>query len=102
MREEASEHTTTDQEEIRKWVERYKGRPEIIDDPTAEADKRTIRINFPGEDDDLVSPRLTRKVSWEEFFEEFERLQYAFSYQDEIAKRSHPSNAFHFVPRGNL
>lgn len=102
MDREENEKITTSHDEIRKWVEQYDGIPEIIDDPAAKADPTAIRINFPGREDDLVSKRLTRKISWDEFFKQFDRLDYAFSYQKHVPPDEHPSEAFHFIPRENL
>lgn len=97
-----AEKLTTDPDEIKEWAERYGGRPELIDDPQAKADQVSIRINFPGSEDDRVSSRLTKPIEWAEFFEQFERLSYAFSYRDTVEAREHPSEAFHFVPRDNV
>ena len=48
------EKTTTDHEEIKKWVEKYQGKPEVIDHPTAHGDTVGLRINFPGSTDESI------------------------------------------------
>lgn len=92
---------TTVHAEIQTWAERYRGRPEIIDDQRAGSDRVGIRIHFPGQFDEAISPRVRRRVTWEEFFEKFDQLEYAFIYYDPPGK-THPSDAYQFIKRERM
>ena len=60
--------TTTDHDEIRRWAQERGGRPARV--------KGTER----GDDGDALEP-----ISWEEFFDEFDREGLAFLYQEKTA-----------------
>ena len=77
----AEAKTTTDHDEIRKWVESRGGRPAAVSATGAGDDPGILRINFdePGGDDD---PGL-EEISWDEWFRAFEDNGLAFLYQDE-------------------
>jgi hypothetical protein len=70
----------TDHQEIKRWVEAHGGRPARI--------KRTrgsgylLRIHFPD-----YSAGPLEEISWEEFFQEFEKNNLAFLYQPEANNR---------------
>ena len=70
--------TTTDHDEIRTWAERHKGVPAAVEKTREKNDVGIIRIMFPkaphSEHDALV------EISWEEFFEEFEKRKLALLY----------------------
>ena len=94
---------TTDHEEIKSWAERSGGRPEVIDDPHAEADVVAPRIGFPHQpDDSQVSPRLVREVLWEEFFAHFEEQSLAFEFQEPMEPGVNPIDAYQFIHREEL
>jgi hypothetical protein len=71
---------TTDHEEIRRWAEEHGGRPARVRG-TADGDGGVLRIDFPGGagEDDL------EPVSWEEWFEIFDRNNLAALYQERKA-----------------
>jgi hypothetical protein len=72
---------TTDREEIRRWVEARGGRPARVRDTGGDGDPGILRIDFPGDDADAgLEP-----ISWDEWFEWFDRNGLAFLYQDEKA-----------------
>jgi hypothetical protein len=72
---------TTDHEEIRRWVESHGGRPARVKDTGKGDDPGILRIDFPGDgDDEGLEP-----ISWDEWFEWFDRNGLAFVYQDEKA-----------------
>ena len=72
---------TTDHEEIRRWVEGHDGRPAVVRDTRDESGSGVLRIDFPGgAGDDRLEP-----VSWEEWFDIFERNHLAFLYQERKA-----------------
>jgi anaerobic selenocysteine-containing dehydrogenase len=73
--------STTDHEEIRRWVEEHGGRPVIVRGTRDESGSGVLRIDFPGgAGEDELEP-----VSWDEWFEIFDRNQLAFLYQEEKA-----------------
>lgn len=73
--------TTTDKEEIRKWVEARDGKPATVKGTGGNGDAGILRIDFPGgAGNDKLEP-----ISWDEFFEKFEEQNLAFLYQDEKA-----------------
>jgi hypothetical protein len=71
---------TTDHDEIRRWVEERGGRPARVQG-TGEDDAGILRIDF-GEQDENLEP-----ISWEEWFETFDRSGLAFLYDDEPNSR---------------
>jgi hypothetical protein len=73
--------TTTDHEEIRRWVEEHGGRPAIVRGTGDGDGDGVLRIDFPGgAGEDRLEP-----VSWDEWFEKFDRNALAFLYQEEKA-----------------
>ena len=94
---------TTDHQEIQVWAEKFRGRPEVIDDPRAGSDRVGIRIDFPGDyDDHAISRRVRKPVSWNEFFEKFDQLEYAFIYHEPLRSGTHPSDAYQFLKRERI
>lgn len=70
---------TTDHETIRRWVEQRKGHPATVK-ATKEGDEPgLLRIDFP----DYSGERTLEAISWEEFFDKFDREHLAFLYQEE-------------------
>ncbi len=88
---------TTDHEEIKRWAEARGGQPAVIDHPNAQADKRGIRIDFPGKRDDAIKD-LTHPVSWNEFFRIFDDQQLLLAYDDDPTDED-PAMWYHFEPR---
>jgi hypothetical protein len=77
----AAATTTTDHEEIRRWVEEHGGRPVSVRGTGTDHDPGVLRIDFPGgAGDDEFEP-----ISWEVWFEKFEREGLGFLYQKEKA-----------------
>jgi hypothetical protein len=72
---------TTDHEEIRRWVEARGGKPARVRDTGAGDDPGILRIELPGDGPD---PNL-EPISWDEWFEWFDRNGLAFLYQEEKA-----------------
>src|SRR6187399_396235 len=63
--------TTTNHEEIRKWVEDRKGHPARV------KGTEVLRIDYPGfSGEDTLEP-----LEWDQFFEWFDRDKLAFLYQ---------------------
>ena len=82
--------TTTDHDEIRKWVEERNGRPAAV---RTGGDGGILRIDF-GEKDEALDP-----IQWDEFFRIFEDNKLAFLHQDETAGGK-TSRFNKFVERG--
>jgi hypothetical protein len=80
--------TTTDHEEIRRWVEAHGGRPAQARG-TGNGDAGVLRIDFPGgAGDDELEP-----LSWDEWYRKFDEADLAFLYQERKADGS--DSTFH-------
>jgi hypothetical protein len=92
----SSAQKTTDHEEIRRWAEARGGHPARVRAQAIRRDEGILRIDFdePGGNDDV---RLER-ISWEEFFENFDANDLAFLHQDRTADGK-PSRFNKFVSR---
>ena len=78
---ERSATTTTNHDEIRKWVEDRGGHPAIVKD--TENNNRPggmIRIDF--DDPDGSKDAGLKRIGWDEFFEIFDKNDLAFLRQD--------------------
>jgi hypothetical protein len=85
--------TTTDHDEIRRWVEEHGGRPAIVKG-TENGDGAVLRIDFPGgTGEDQLQP-----VSWDEWFRIFDANHLAFLYQESKAS-GEDSTFFKLVSR---
>ncbi len=80
---------TQDHAVIQAWAARHHAEPAILDDPTSGAatpqvsDGGTIvRFNFP------AAGRF-QPVSWEKWFEHFDRLRLMFVYEEEVVDRAY-------------
>jgi hypothetical protein len=71
--------TTTDHEEIRRFVEERGGRPARVRETGGADDPGILRIDYPGvgEDDAL------EEIPWDEWFEKFDENELAFVYQEQ-------------------
>ena len=69
---------TTDHDTIRKWAESQGGKPAAVDRTHQGGDVGIVRIMFPkaqqSQHENLV------EISWDEFFEEFEKRKLALLY----------------------
>ncbi|MEV5763048.1 hypothetical protein AB0L34_00505 [Micromonospora sp. NPDC052213] len=72
---------TTDHEVIRQWAEARKGVPCTVDGTDHDGHAGVLRFDFPanGREDRL------REISWEEWFEAFDKRRLNFIYQEERA-----------------
>jgi len=75
----AEAKTTTDHEEIRKWVEDRSGKPARVKGTGTQKDPGLLRIDFPG----YAGEETLEHISWEEWFEKFEENKLGFLYQHE-------------------
>ncbi len=94
--------TTVDHNEIRSWVEKHHGKPQIDSFSSGEAGQKMLRIDFPGELDDayLGDSDKPHDTSWDAFFAEFESQGLAFMYSNNVNKDD-PSMSYRFAPREN-
>lgn len=69
----SSAQTTTDHETIRRWAEERGGRPAKID---TSGPGGILRIDFGDPEEDF------EEISWDEFFEIFDKNKLQFLYQE--------------------
>ena len=70
----AESKTTTNHEEIRRWVEDRGGHPAKV------KDTEVLRIDYPG----FSGEESLEEITWEQFFDGFEKNKLAFLYQDRL------------------
>ncbi len=73
--------TTTDHDEIRRWVEEHGGQPAAVRDTGGGDDPGLLRIDFPGGADESDLEHL----GWDDWFEKFEEKGLALLYQEKKA-----------------
>lgn len=66
--------STTNHEEIRRWVEERGGHP------ARAKGTEVLRIDYPG----FSGDETLEEISWEDFFEAFDKNNLAFLYQDKV------------------
>lgn len=86
--------TTTDHEEIRRWVEEHDGKPASVKGTEGSDDAGVLRIDFPGGagEDEL------EHIGWDDWFAKFDAEGLAFLYQQQKADGS-DSTFFKLVSR---
>jgi hypothetical protein len=72
---------TTDHETIRKWAESKGGKPAAVERTHKGGDVGIIRIMFP--DAPQSKHDALTEITWEEFFEEFEKRKLALLYEED-------------------
>ena len=75
----SSGNTTTNHDEIRKWVEKRGGRPTVVKGTEGKDGEGILRIDFAEPDEKL------EEIPWDEFFRTFEDRKLAFLHQDKTA-----------------
>lgn len=73
--------TTTNHNDIRKWVEARGGHPACVKGTGGKGDPGMLRIDYPG----FSGEETLQEILWEEFFKAFEDNDLAFLYQDKTA-----------------
>jgi hypothetical protein len=73
--------TTTDHDEIRRWVEAHDGRPAAVRDTGADGDPGVLRIDFPGG----AGADALETLDWDDWFRKFDESGLAFLYQEHKA-----------------
>lgn len=82
MNQSSETRTTTDHDEIRRWVEDHGGTPVSVRGTEGSGeDAGVLRIDFPGgAGQDRLEP-----ISWDEWFAKFDEEKLAFLYQERRA-----------------
>jgi len=70
--------TTTDHDEIRQWVQEHDGTPVSVRGTEGDDPAGVLRIEFPH---GTGGERLEH-ISWDDWFEQFDRNELAFLYQE--------------------
>jgi hypothetical protein len=73
--------TTTDHEEIRRWVQEHGGRPARVRGTAEDGGPGVLRIDFPGG----AGEEELEPISWEEWFRAFDESRLALVYQERKA-----------------
>ena len=73
----SSAKTTTDHKTIRQWAEQRGGKPARARGTEGGEGAGVLRIEFQDKDDSL------EPISWDDFFDTFEKKKLAFLYQEE-------------------
>jgi hypothetical protein len=74
-------HTTTDHDEIRRWVEEHDGKPASVSGTEQGGSAGVLRVDFPG---GAGEDRLEH-ISWDDWFDKFDKEDLAFLYQEKKA-----------------
>ena len=78
---ETTSQTTTDHNKIQKWVDERGGHPARVKGTESKNSPGLLRIDYPG----FSGEESLEPISWEEFFDGFEKNGLAFLYQDKTA-----------------
>lgn len=70
---------TTDHEEIKRWAEEHNGRPAVTRHEALGGGVGIIGIDLR----DFGEDEYVQPISWEDFFEQFDRQHLAFVYEQE-------------------
>ena len=76
---ELQSDTTIDHDEIRRWAEERDGTPATVKGTGKKNDTGILRLDFEPKDEEL------EEISWEEFFEKFDKEGLAFLSQEKTA-----------------
>ena len=71
-------NVTTDHDEIQQWVEERGGHPARVKGTEKGKTSGVLRIDYPG----FSGEERLEEITWEEFFDGFEKNELAFLYQD--------------------
>jgi hypothetical protein len=87
--------TTTDIETIKSWAKQFGAKPQLIDDPKTKGNEVGIRLDLPGNEDDVFLPENeVRYITWEEFQQELNDRQLIFQYDSDNPK-------YRFIPKSS-
>ncbi|MDB4934153.1 MAG: 1,4-alpha-glucan branching enzyme [Labilithrix sp.] len=88
---------TTNRKEIQKWVESRGGCPARVKGTGGRGDPGILRIDYPG----FSGVETLEPISWDQWFDAFEKNNLAFLYQDSV-KGGSPSRFSKLVARDNV
>jgi hypothetical protein len=74
--------TTTDHNEIQRWVSERGGHPARVKGTDKGGSAGVLRIDYPG----FSGEERLEEISWTEFFDGFEKNRLAFLYQEETSE----------------
>jgi hypothetical protein len=86
--------TTTNHDEIRRWVEEHGGKPASVRGTEGGDEAGVLRIDFPGG----AGTDQLEHISWDDWFQKFDDNNLAFLYQEEKAS-GEDSTFFKLVSR---
>lgn len=75
-------HRTRNHKTIRNWVQKRGGFPAAVKETRHGRDAGLLRIDFP----DYSGEDTLERISWDDFFDKFDREDLEFLYQDKTAK----------------
>ena len=81
MASKAKSRTLTDHEEIQRWAEERDAKPSAVRRTHTDEETGIIRLDFPG----YSGENSLEEISWDEWFEDFDRRNLALIVQDETA-----------------
>jgi hypothetical protein len=90
-------NVTTNHDEIKKWVEERGGHPASVKGTEKKGNAGLLRIDYPG----FSGEDRLEEISWEEFFDAFEKNKLAFLYQEET-KDGKPSRFSKLIDRDTV
>ena len=90
----AESKVTTNQDEIKSWVEERGGQPARVKSTGDDDSPGVLRIDYPG----FSGEGTLEPITWEEFFEAFEENNLAFLYQEQT-KDGEPSRFSKLIDR---
>jgi len=83
MSPSTTSRVTTDHDEIRHWAEERGARPAAVARAGSRKDSVILRLEFPGAPD--PKEQAPEEISWEEWFDRFDKRGLALLYQEETA-----------------
>jgi len=78
---DTTSNVTTNHDEIKQWVEERGGYPARVKGTEDKNSAGLLRIDYPG----FSGENRLEEITWEEFFEAFDKNKLAFLYQDKTA-----------------
>jgi hypothetical protein len=78
---DTTSNVTTNHDEIKQWVEERGGYPARVKGTESKNSAGLLRIDYPG----FSGENRLEEITWEEFFEGFDKNKLAFLYQDKTA-----------------
>lgn len=79
----ARSKVTTKHDEIQKWIEGRGGFPATVKATEKNGNPGILRVDYPG----FSGENRLERITWEEFFEAFDKNNLAFLYQDDEDSR---------------